>query len=61
MQKILKLKRKSTVDNFHLNANLLLKPVLSKSQQNSNSNAGVSVSSQSDLMSALGFRNEMRK
>ena len=61
LQKILKLKRKSTIDNLNLNSNLLLKPILSKSQQNNNSNGGVSVSSQSDLMSALGYRNEMRK
>ena len=61
LQNILKLKRKSTVDNFNFRSNLLLVPGVVKSQQNQDSQAGVTVSSQADMLSALGIRNEIRK
>jgi hypothetical protein len=61
LQKILKLKRKSTVDHFKFISNQLLVPGVTKSQQNNDSNAAITVSSQTDMLSALGVRNEIRR
>lgn len=61
LQNILKLKRKSTVDHFGFTSNLLLVPGAGKSQQSKASNSGVSNTSQTDMLSALGYRNDIER
>lgn len=59
LQKMLRLKRKSTIDHLNLTSNKLLG--VPKSQKPRDSSAEISISSNTDIMSALGFRNDMNK